>query len=66
MHDRVCQQHRAMSFATLATLERISRAHNRMAYKPAARAHDWCVFDFTSRFMNAFVFSWLECFYLPA
>jgi hypothetical protein len=23
--------------------------------KPAARAQDWCVFDFTSRFMNGFV-----------
>jgi len=26
--------------------------------KPAARAQDWCVFDFTSRFMNVFVPSW--------
>jgi hypothetical protein len=35
-----------------------SRAPAGWPGKPAARAQDWCVFDFTSRFMNAFVPSW--------
>jgi hypothetical protein len=49
-----------MSFATFATFEVISRARDRMAYKPAARAQDGCVFDSTNRFMNVFVTSWLH------
>ena len=41
--------------ATFVSLERIRRAHDQVAYKPAVRAQDGCVFDSTSRFMNAFV-----------
>ena len=45
----------SMSVATFERLERIRRAPDRVAYKPAVRAQDGCVFDSTSRFMNAFV-----------
>jgi len=39
----ICQRSRAMSSCHGRTIEVISRAHSRMAYRPAARAHCWCV-----------------------
>jgi hypothetical protein len=44
-----------MSVATFERLRGSAARATRRLDQPAACAQDWCVFDFTSRFMNGFV-----------